>query len=191
MSAPLVCVGDVWVLPMRTVGTWGQGGQSPSISPGLQAKRRPSKGLELPHPPDFQTFLRPFSWLSSISWELLRRCPTHHISTMVISHKLSSRELARRVRHRRGAFRTHFRSKMIIYYALDQSSAIWNSIWWLNLLTTIKFGTWLHHEIIIESYMLTFCSDIILILEFRAYYHTIVGPLQSLIKINPHLNTPR
>ena len=71
----------------------GARGPIPSISPDLQAKRRPSKGLELPHPPNFQTFLRPFSWLSSISWELLR-CPTHHISTMVISHKLSSRELA-------------------------------------------------------------------------------------------------
>jgi hypothetical protein len=54
MSAPLVCVGDVWVLPMRTVGTRGQGGKSPPFRQGYKQNVDLLKALNCPIPQIFR-----------------------------------------------------------------------------------------------------------------------------------------
>ena len=141
----------------------GARGQIPSISPGLQAKRRPFKGLELPHPPDFQTFLRPFSWLSSISRELLR-CPTHHISTMVISHKLSSRELAHSTSSaRHSKFRTHFRSEVLCNLKFNMITEFTDNDQVWHMITS-----WDHHRVIYADFLQWHCFD------FRVLDHIIL-----------------
>ena len=157
MSAPLVCVGDVWVLPMRTVGTRGQGGKSPPFRQGYKQNVDLLKALNCPIPQIFRPSYGPSH--DSVLF-LENYCGALLIIYLPwwfpINYQVANSRIAR---HRRGIPNSEL--------TLDQKcSAIWNSIWSLNLLTTIKFGTWLHHEIIIESYMLTFCSDIVLILEF-------------------------